>query len=136
MDDAGRVDDSFDLELAAASLRADSSDVRILVNALADELGDALGNRLTVQRVGGLLRRSGEIRSIRIELGEDQYAAELAGDQMTCTVAHSSGGIRIRSERVDVGEWLQRLLADLKSEAARSQAVRQALESIVIGGRP
>jgi hypothetical protein len=33
-----------------------------------------------------------------------------------------------------VDEWLARLLAALQAEAAHSQAVRQALEEIVIGG--
>ena len=41
-----------------------------------------------------------------------------------------------RSEKVDMDTWLNRLLAALKAEAAHSQAVRQALESIVIGGPP
>ena len=46
------MDDSMDLELAAASLRADGSDVRILVKALADQLAEALGSRLEVRRSG------------------------------------------------------------------------------------
>jgi hypothetical protein len=35
---------------------------------------------------------------------------------------------------VDVDTWLARLLGILKAEAAHSQAVRLALESMVIGG--
>ena len=43
----------MDLELAAASLRADGTDVRILVKVLADQLAEALGSRLEVKRSGG-----------------------------------------------------------------------------------
>jgi hypothetical protein len=128
------MDESFDLELAAASLRADGSDVRILVKVLADKLADALGGRLEVKRSGGRFRKSDEIRSIRINLDDDQFEAEVDGTSLQCTVGHTSGGIRIRTEKVDVDAWLARLLGVLKAEAAHSQAVRLALESMVIGG--
>ncbi len=128
------MDDSMDLELAAASLRADGSDVRILVKVLADQLSDALGTRLQVRRAGGRFRKSDEVRSLAINMGDDQFDAEVDGDVLRCTVGHSSGGIRIRSEKVSVDLWLARLLGALKVEADHSQAVRQALESMVIGG--
>lgn len=124
----------MDMELAAASLRADSSDVHVLVAALADQLAEALGSRLEVKRAGGILRRSDEIRSITITLEDDQFAAEVDNGTLRCSIGHSSGGIRIRSEKVDVDTWLGRLLDALKAEAAHSQTVRQALERMVIGG--
>ncbi len=128
------ADDSMDLELAAASLRADGTDVRILVEVLADRLAEALGSRLTVERARKLGRRSGDVRSIQIRLDDDQFEAVVDGDALRCSIGHTSGGIRIRSDKVGVDEWLTRLLAVLKAEAANSQAVRLALESIVIGG--
>ena len=124
----------MDLELAAASLRADGTDVRILVKVLADQLADALGSNLEVKRSGGRFKKSDEIRSIRISVEDDQFDAEVDGTILRCTIGHSSGGIRIRSEKVGVDDWLSRLLGALKAEAAHSQAVRQALESMVIGG--
>jgi hypothetical protein len=130
------MDDSMDLELAAASLRADGTDVRILVKVLADQLADALGSRLEVQQSGGRFRKSGEIRSIRISIDDDQFEAEVDGDTLRCTIGHSSGGIRIRSEKVSVDLWIARLLGVLKAEAAHSESVRRALETIVIGGNP
>jgi hypothetical protein len=128
------MDESFDLELAAASLRADGSDVHILVTVLADKLADALGSRLEVKRSGGRFRKADQIRSIRIDMNEDQFDAEVDGTGLRCTIGHTSGGIRIRTEKVDVDAWLARLLGVLKAEAAHSQAVRLALESMVIGG--
>jgi hypothetical protein len=130
------MDDSMDLELAAASLRADGTDVRILVKVLVDQLADALGSRLEVRRSGGRFRKSDEIRSIRISIDDDQFEAEVDGDTLRCTIGHSSGGIRIRSEKVSVDAWIARLLGVLKAEAAHSESVRRALETIVIGGNP
>lgn len=128
------MDDSFDLEMAAASLRADGNDVGVLVRALIEQLSDALGPRLIVEREHGHRRRPGEVRELRIVLGDDEYHAEIEGPVLHCSIARSSGGIRIRSQRVEVDEWLQRLLRALQDEAQHSQSVRQALEHLVIGG--
>jgi hypothetical protein len=128
--------ESFDLELAAAQLRADGSDVRILISVLVDQLSDALGARLTVERGGGRFRKSGAIKSLSITMEDDQFDTVVDGPVLRCSIGHSSGGIRIRSERVDMDTWLHRLLTILKAEAEHSQAVRQALENIVIGGNP
>jgi hypothetical protein len=125
---------SFDLDLAAAQLRANSSDVRILVKVLVDQLSDALGSRLKVERTGGRFRKSDDIKSLTITMEDDQFGAVVDEPALRCTIGHSSGGIRIRSERVDLDTWLARLLTVLKAEAEHSQAVRQALENIVIGG--
>lgn len=123
----------FDLDLLASSLQADGGDVRILLRVLVNRLAGALGDRLKVERKSGKLRRSEEVRSVTVTLGDDQLTAEVHGDRLECTVARSSGGIRIRSSRVTTDEWLRRLLAALREEAATSQATRQALESMVIG---
>jgi hypothetical protein len=127
------VGDSFDLELAAASLRAEGSDVRILVKALVDQLSDALGPRLTVERAGRF-RKSEEVKSLHIALEDETYDATVDGNILRCTIGRSSGGIRIRTEKVDMDTWLNRLLTVLQAEAANSQAVRLALEKMVIGG--
>ena len=126
--------DSFDLELAAAQLRAESADVHILLKVLVDQLSEALGPRLQVERAGGRFRKSDEVKSLRISMEDDQFDAQVDGAVLRCTIGHSSGGIRIRSEKVDMDTWLARLLAVLRAEADHSLAVRQALEHIVIGG--
>ena len=125
---------SFDLELAAAQLRADSSDVGILVKVLVDQLSDALGSRL---RSSGPEAASGSpTRSSRSPSPwrTTSSTPSSTGPCLRCTIGHSSGGIRIRSEKVDMDTWLNRLLTVLQAEADHSQAVRQALENIVIGG--
>ena len=128
------TDGSYDLNLAAATLRANSSDVHSLVKALFDELRDTLGDRLLLQRGSGRVRKSDEITSLRATLGTDQFEAVVDGGSLRCTVGHFSGGIRIRSESIDVEGWLVRLLAALQAEAQHSDSARRALEKIVIGG--
>ena len=128
------VDDSDDLRLAAASLRSNSSDVHILLKALCEELSDSLGQRLRVEHAGGRFHKSEEISSVSIDLGGSQFEAAANGAALQCHVGHVSGGIRIRSESVDIDQWILRLLHALKDEAAHSESARLALENIIIGG--
>jgi len=131
------MDAGFDLDLAAATLRANLSDVHIMLKVLAAQLADTLGDRLVVERGGGgrfKRSKSDEIRGIKITMGGDDYQADVDGSTLRCTISHSSGGIRIRSEQVDMDAWIARLLGALQAEAAHSETARQALQNIVIGG--
>lgn len=127
-------DEGYDLELAASSLMGDNSDVRTLLKVLVADLSGALGARLHVERKGGLLHHGDEIKSVRVSMADQDFEAAVHDGGVECTVGHSSGGIRIRTERLDVGQWLHRLLAGLQDEATRSQEARLALEKLVIGG--
>lgn len=132
MDDGSDDDGDLDLDLLASSLRADDSDVRVLLRALVTRLSGALGSRLEVEHAGRF-RKSDEIRRVSIRLGDEELDATVDRGGLECTVSRSSGGIRIRSTRVSIDEWLHRLLATLRDEAASTQATRLALESLVIG---
>ncbi len=105
--------------LLASSLHADDGDVRLLLRALVNRLSGALGNRLEVEKGGGkLFKKSDEIRRVSVRLGDDQLDASVVHGALECTVSRSSGGIRIRSTKVTVDEWLRRLLSTLQQEAA------------------
>jgi hypothetical protein len=128
------ADDSDDLRMAAASLRSNSSDVHILLKALCDELSETLGERLHIERAGGRFHKSDAISSVTISIAGSQFEAVVDGAALQCHVGHVSGGIRIRSDTVDIDQWILRLLEALKDEAAHSDSARRALENIVIGG--
>jgi hypothetical protein len=127
-------DPSLDLDLAAATLQADNQDVRILLKVLVGQLGPALGDRISVERAGGLFKKSDEIKSVTISMGNDVFKAVVQGHGVGCTIGHSSGGIQIRSEQTGMDQWIKRLLGAVQQEAAHSQTARLALEQIVIGG--
>jgi hypothetical protein len=133
MEPAGPGGDALDLSMAVAQLASNSTDLRIMLKLLVSQLSDALGDRIAVERAGRF-RRSDEIKSVRIALGDDTLEAIVDGTSVRCSIGHSSGGIRIRSEQVSMDVWLTRLLTALQSEAAHSEQTRRALENIVIGG--
>ena len=125
--------DGFDLDMAVATLQSNSTDVRLMLKLLVSQLSEVLGNRIQVERAGGRIRRSDEIKSVQIILGDDTLRAEVEGASVRCSIGHASGGIRIRSEQVGMDVWLARLLTTLNDEAAHSEQTRLALEHIVIG---
>jgi hypothetical protein len=141
-DDAGALAGSgpegggaaFDLSMAVAQLASNSTDLRIMLKLLVSQLSDVLGDRMVVERAGGRFRKSDEIKSVRITLGNDTLEAVVEGATVRCSIGHSSGGIRIRSEQCGMDVWLTQLLSTLQSEAANSEQTRAALENIVIGG--
>ena len=126
----------MDIEMAAASLLADNKDVGMMLGVLANGLKESLGPQMEIVTSSrGLLRRQpDQIKRIRIRLDQDDYEAELGDGKLTCTVGHTSGNIRIRSEQLPIEQWLSRLLAALQKEAATNQAARAALERVLIGG--
>ena len=130
---AAASDGAFDLSMAVSQLASNNTDVRIMLKVLVSQLADVLGDRMVVERAGRF-RKSDEVRSVRVSLGEDTLEAVVEGARVRCTIGHASGGIRIRSQQVGMDEWLTRLLSALQSEAANSERTRAALENLVIGG--
>jgi hypothetical protein len=132
---AGAADSAFDLSFAVSQLASNDTDVRIMLKLLVAQLAGVLGDRMAVERAGRF-RKSDDVKSVRVTLGDDTLEALVEGATVRCTIGHSSGGIRIRSQQVGMDEWLTRLLTALQSEAANSERTRLALENLVIGGSP
>jgi hypothetical protein len=125
-----------DMQLAASALLADNRDVKMMLRVLAKNLQDTLGDAVEVSRSSGHLlhRQEGEVKLVTVRLGGDDYQADLDSHPVRCTVARTSGGVRIRNEQLPVEQWLSRLLSALRDEATSNQAASSALQSVVIGG--
>ncbi len=121
-----------DLDLLAASLRADSSDLSAFVESMAAKLEEAVPARVRVDR-----RRAGmfgpkSVRSLAVDLGDRRL--ELLADRgaVQCRSAKLSGGIVLKNEELDMDAWLAMLSEALAAEASRSEATRRALERLLI----
>jgi hypothetical protein len=122
----------IDLDLLAASLRADSSDLSAFVESLATKLEEAVPARVRVDR-----RRSGmfgpkAVRSFALDLGDRrlELRTDIGGVQTRC--ARLSGGIVLKNEVLETDEWLAALSEALAAEATRSETTRKALERLLI----
>ncbi|HVA07007.1 MAG TPA: hypothetical protein VNG12_09740 [Acidimicrobiales bacterium] len=133
MEPVDGAEGAFDLQMAISTLQSNGTDSRIMLKVLVQQLSGVLGDRLSMEHSGGRFRKSDELKSVQITLGDDTLKADVDGSSVRCSIGHASGGIRIRSEQVGMGEWLTRLLTILRDEAVHSEKTRLALENMVIG---
>ena len=126
------MSDEPDLDLAAASIRADRQDVPAFVNALAVRLQEAVPELVDVERKRAG-RFSGEkvVRRIACTVGEETFVLTADGRTISATCGKEVRGIVIRTETLPVGEWAQRLVAALGREADTSAQAYQALHGLV-----
>ncbi len=118
-------------DLVAASLRADSVDLRVFVESLAAKLEQSFPGRCRVRRAGMLGK--GSVRQIGVELGDGRY--ELTHDDGRISARRSSvvRGIALKSDELGLDEWIDSLAAEVVAEADRSERGRLALEKLVGG---
>ena len=123
---------SRELDLIAASLRADTSDVGAFVESLAVKLEEALPGRVAVYRWRGKLFGPKRVHRIQFDAGDERLELTADGAVVTTSRARMSGGIVLKSEELDIDAWLNALGAALAAEAERNATTRQALERLLM----
>jgi hypothetical protein len=124
---------AFDIDLLAASLRADSNDVGTFVEGLADKLETMLPGRVRVQRARSGLFGGKLVRKIAVDAGDLRLELlRTEGDAVQTRRSRASGGIVLKSETLDIDSWLEALGVAITAEAQRSEQTRQALERLLI----
>jgi hypothetical protein len=123
---------AVDMDLLAASLRADSSDLSAFVESLAAKLEDAVPTRVRVDR-----RRSGmfgpkAVQGVAVDLGDRRLELRTERGAVVTRCARLSGGIVLKNEVLDTDEWLAMLSESLAAEARRSETTRKALERLLM----
>ncbi|HEX4279876.1 MAG TPA: hypothetical protein VHZ27_03865 [Solirubrobacteraceae bacterium] len=121
-----------DMDLLAASLRADSSDLSAFVESLTAKLEEAIPGRVRVDR-----RRSGmfgpkSVRSVSVDLGDRRLELRTDGGTVQTRCARLSGGIVLKNDVLETDAWLATLSEALAAEATRSETTRKALERMLI----
>jgi hypothetical protein len=127
-------DADLDLDLLAASLRADSSDLHAFTEALAVKLTEAMPGATQVEQARSKMFGPKQVRRISVDAGDERLELKVTDRgaiQTSC--ARLSGGIVLKTEELGTDEWLRRLSAALAEQASRSQTTRQALERLLNG---
>jgi hypothetical protein len=131
--------DPDDIDLLAASLRADAADLdvyaRVLTNSLADalpaEVVEVERNQSFRDRVAG---RPGGVVGIRILLGDTTLELAAAKSVPVAKVVRIVRGVTISSREVSLAEWSKQLAEALAERARDSAAARDALAGLL--GQP
>jgi hypothetical protein len=120
-----------DLDVLAASLRADASDIGVFFQVLGGKLLDAMPGAVQVTRQGGLFKKDHPIVRIVVHAGEDVFDAEMTHGTLRCRHSHAVRGITLRSEDMGLDAWLRALVGALAVTAQSSSAANAALRSLV-----
>jgi hypothetical protein len=122
---------TVDVDLLAASLRADGSDLVTYTEALAAKLSEALPGAVKVDRERSGLFGPKRVRAIAVDAGTERFELRAGQASVETFCARLSGGIVLKTEPVETDEWLRRLSAALAAAAGRSLTTRQALERLL-----
>jgi hypothetical protein len=122
-------------DMVAASIRADASDTETFFRVLVAKMSDALGDRVTIKRSGGLLKRDRPVTGIELDLTNAGAGVVLAANRehgaIACTVVRRVRGIALSTKEVPMPEWIEELVAALADEAKRSQQTWSALHGLL-----
>jgi hypothetical protein len=118
----------LEVELLAASLRADTSDMQMWIAMLGTKLAGALPQRVRLQRSG--VFSNGAVKSMEIELGAWRLALRLEHGYPLAERTHVVRGIALKTEQLPLDSWVSALcqgLADLAAASAREHAAIESL---------
>jgi hypothetical protein len=71
------------------------------------------------------------VRELRVNLGDTAYELTVASERIEGFRKREVGGIAIKREPLDPGEWVSALAAGLREESRRSAQARTALEKLM-----
>lgn len=126
-----------DVQLLAAMLRSDRTDVASYARVLVGSLGDALPPGLVdveYQRSIGDRMAGRPGQPVRLIVRGAERELELSQDSRGAVQAQSRkvvGGVIISRKQIGVDEWVQLLAAELSALAAANAAARQALADLL-----
>jgi len=127
------VNEPLQVEMFAASLRADISDVNAFMEALAAKLSGSLPTQTQVSRHSSFLSREHPVREIVVGLGDYQYriVKERKGPVQT-TRAKVVRGIVLKTDLIPMDQWIGEFARSLADESARNAQARAALENFLL----
>lgn len=121
------------MEMLAAALRANSTDLKAFMEALAVKLEGSLPNQTRVTRQSGLFSREHPVKDISVTLGDYQY--RISRDRQGSIVTERVKvvrGIVLKTEQIPMDQWINELAAALAEEAAHSTQAQMALERFLM----
>jgi hypothetical protein len=122
---------SSEFDLVAAELRAGQADLSAYVEALAVKLEGALPSQTVVERERNLLRGSKRVRRIETVVHDRRYILVRRGDGLDTRCAHVVRNVVLKSDDLQLEEWVERLAQDLVAHAEASERGMDALERLL-----
>jgi hypothetical protein len=116
--------------VSAALAKSYAEDAREFLALLGTVMESALAAETRIERRGFF--GGGSVRRIEIALGDYTYVIEDAGrGPLTALRKRMVRGVALKSEEIQVPEWIDALGAAIEARAATSQAARDALSKLI-----
>ncbi len=122
---------ALDIDLLAASLRADAGDLGTFVEALAVKLEQAVPGAVSVERRRNGMLGPKRVRRIALDAGGLRLELVAGGAAVQTFCSRTSGGIVLKREQLSTDAWLQALGEALAAAARSSTQTRQAMERLL-----
>lgn len=121
------------VDMLAASLRADATDLKAFMEALANKLEGALPASTVVTRQNKLFSREHPVKEVVVTLGDYQYRILYEPPKPLLTLrAKAVRGIVLKTEQLRMDQWIDALAGDLAQEATQSAQAHAALERFLL----
>lgn len=126
------------LDMVAAALRADSSDIAIYARVLTESLGDSLPPGCVAidrdQSMSDRMRgRPGTVKKITVRLGDRVMTLAVQRGLPVAEVCREVRGIVLSRQPVPLDQWAAELARALVGHAEQNAATAAALRKLVTG---
>jgi hypothetical protein len=127
------LSEPMQVELFAASLRADTTDLKVFMEILASKLAGALPEQTQVTRQSSLFSREHPVKDISVTLGDYQYRIirERQGFPTTSR-AKVVRGIVLKTDQIPMEQWIEELATSLAQTSMQSEQARSALQRFIL----
>jgi len=127
------VSEPFEIDIAAAELRADARDIPALIDALGTWFEQSVPHLATVERKrAGLLDSRKVVTRITCQVGEQVYTLAREGSGATARRAKAVRGITLKTETLSLADWLSELTSALSREALLAEASFRSLRDLLV----
>ena len=122
-----------EFDLLAASLRAESGDLRAFVEALASKLTDSFPHRVRVERSGRRFGGKQRVKSVSVAIGDNHYELENDEGEISCRRRNVVRGVALKTEQLSLEQWIDSMSEALTQVAAQTESDRAALGRLLGG---
>lgn len=128
-------DESREMEpdVLAASLRDGLQETQDLLDFLAMKFEGPLSHLMSVRRKGGLFSKKSSVHEITLRFDDRHF--QISRDSrgfVAAKIMKEVRGIVLKTEVVEVEEWIRHLAQELARQAERSEAMRTALSRFIL----
>jgi len=122
-----------EFDLSAAWYRKAQGDLRAFLEGFAVRMEGAIPGHVTVERRrDGLFSKTSHVTKVAIDVGPTVYLLCLENNHLAALRAKSVRGVTLKSEPMDVPQWLSALNADIQRLAERADAAHGVLHDFLM----